>query len=160
VRCRKNCSATQLRPIIDHEKLYFSGVLHRDVSTGNILISPKDSRTNTEDEDCGMLIDFEHSNRTRKNRDLVIHEPPSEEQCTALEEHFKSSVKFDREVLVHAWQYHGNMDTTKRFLEMLHDSEYGYETEEHDEADLPTITMKQLGWETRVSNSEEPDGLT
>lgn len=99
-----------------------------------------------------MLIDFDNANRTCRNRDLVIHEPPSEEQCAALEEHFKSSVKFDREVLVHAWQYHGNLHTTKRFLEMLRYSEYGYETEDEDEHDLPTITMKQLGWETRVSN--------
>ncbi len=152
VRCGKNCSATQLKPIIDHEKLYFSGVLHRDVSTGNILIFPKERRNNTEDEDCGMLIDFDHANRTWTNRSLVIHEPPSEEQCAALEEHFKSSGKFDREVLVHAWRYHGKIDTTIRFLEMLHYSEYGSETDDQDEDDLPTITMKQLGWETRVSN--------
>ncbi len=149
---KKKRSATRLKPIIDHENLYFSGVLHRDISIGNIIILPENGN-GSEDEDCGMLIDFDHAKRAHRNWDLVIHGPPSEEQYVELEEHFRSTVKFDREVLAHAWQYHGGMYNTKRFLKKLHYFEYGYR-EDYDQDDLPTITMKQLGWETRVSTKQ------
>ena len=147
----KKRSAIQLKAIIDHEKLYFSGVLHRDISIGNIIIFPKGNGSGGEDEDGGMLIDFDHAKRAYQNWNLVIHGPPSGEQCAELEEHFESTIKFDREVLEHAWQYHGKMNITKRFLKRLHYLEYGYR---EDQDNLPTITMNQLGWETRVSTKQ------
>lgn len=150
--------------------MYFSGILHRDISLANIILVPKETLNNwngSNDEDCGKLVDLEHAARAPRERrpeDIVIHEPPSEEQCAELEQLFSLSVQFDREVLVHAWQYYGEMRATTDFLERLWYSKYESirTSRDHDSSEsaptgienLPTITMNQLGWNTRVSNKQ------
>ncbi|KAF8518112.1 hypothetical protein BU17DRAFT_48989 [Hysterangium stoloniferum] len=45
----------------DHKDFYLSGVLHRDVSAGNILICPQGSDTT---KACGRLIDLDHGKQS------------------------------------------------------------------------------------------------
>ncbi|KAF8495047.1 hypothetical protein BU17DRAFT_59517 [Hysterangium stoloniferum] len=47
----------------DHKDFYLSGVLHRDVSVGNILICPREGNRS---EVCGRLIDLDHGKQTWK----------------------------------------------------------------------------------------------
>ena len=48
--------------VLDHKAMYNAGILHRDVSAGNILICPKkgDKMENTH----GRLIDLDHAGQT------------------------------------------------------------------------------------------------
>ena len=52
---------TLVKGVIDHFKFYSKGGLHRDISSGNILIIPVGG---TSDNTVGRLIDFDHAKRT------------------------------------------------------------------------------------------------
>jgi hypothetical protein len=62
---------------IDHESMYEKGVLHRDISSGNILIYD-DVMDDT--KDAGMLIDLDHAKYSANRRPVPCFQGPVMDQ--------------------------------------------------------------------------------
>ncbi|KAF8344955.1 hypothetical protein F5887DRAFT_236522 [Amanita rubescens] len=128
----------------DHEKMYFAGVLHRDVSIGNILIAPNIATDNVNDgsesQDCGKLIDLDHAKRAISLSPYIKHDPPPNDALTEILNQLRRSI--DRGVVAHACVRYGNSYLPlMKYLEELYDFEYGQNATE-------TLTMERLGWIT------------
>ena len=54
---------------IDHESMYEKGILHRDISSGNILICDDDA---DDTKDAGMLIDLDHAKYSAERRAVPL----------------------------------------------------------------------------------------
>lgn len=87
--------------ISGHEKLFFSGVLHRDVSIGNILICPKDG---VPDNTRGCIIDFDRAKKTPKQVSpphMGSVDESAVQMCIAvIGMEFKGKKTIDRDVAV------------------------------------------------------------
>jgi hypothetical protein len=49
---------------VDHQRLYEKGILHRDASTGNIIINISPDSENSNVKTYGYLIDYDHAKTT------------------------------------------------------------------------------------------------
>ena len=127
--------------------MYFAGVLHRDVSIGNILITPNVTTDivdgGSESQDCGKLIDLDHAKRAISLSPYIIHDAPPNDVLTEILNKLRRSI--DRSVVAHACARYGNSHLPlMKYLEELYDLEYGQNVAE-------TLTVEQLGWITNVS---------
>ncbi|KAF8344924.1 hypothetical protein F5887DRAFT_235756 [Amanita rubescens] len=102
---------TVLRDVVqDHKNMYDKGILHRDISSGNILICDDDD---DETKDAGMLIDLDHSKYSAKTRVVPKHPIMDEEmeylQSTIFRFQKGQEVKtgFNADVLSKAWGMFG-----------------------------------------------------
>ncbi len=105
------CSNSNANKIfVDHKKMYDKGILHRDISFGNILICDDD---NDETKDAGMSIDLDHSKYSAKTRAVPRHPITDEEmmylQSTIFRAQKGQEVKtgFNADVLSKAWGMFG-----------------------------------------------------
>ena len=63
--------------IVDHENMYEKGILHRDISFGNILICDDDTN---DMKDAGMLIDLDHAKYSSNRRPLPFYQGQTMDQ--------------------------------------------------------------------------------
>ena len=94
-----DCDAAGLTIFIGHKYLYERGVLHRDISPGNILI---EWRPGSETDQCstsGCLIDLDHAKRGKLIQDQVktsVDDAMIRRVQTAI--HATTDVEVDKEV--------------------------------------------------------------
>ena len=127
--------------------MYFAGVLHRDVSIGNILITPVIASDNVDDgsesQDCGKLIDLDHAKRAISLSPYIKHDPPPNDVLTEILNQLRRSI--DRNVVAHACMRYGSRHRPLiKYLGELYDFKHG-------ENGVETLTMEQLGWIAHVS---------
>jgi hypothetical protein len=90
--------------------MYDKGILHRDISFGNIIICDDDD---DETKDAGMLIDLDHSKYSAKTRAVPTH-PFTDEDMAHLQSTIYRAQKgqeiktgFNADVLSKAWGMFG-----------------------------------------------------
>ncbi|SRR6266576_5688360 len=124
--------------------MYFAGVLHRDVSIGNILITPPMATDKgTEPQDCGQLIDLDHAKRAIGFSPYDKYEPT---EAMLEEMHAQVNRSIDDSVIVQACVYYGpeNDEDAAEYLRKLHQAVYGSRKTE-------ILTMEELRWIALVS---------
>jgi hypothetical protein len=115
------CSNSKTNKVfVDHKKLYDGGILHRDISFGNILICDDDD---DETKDAGMLIDLDHSKYSAKTRSVPRHPIMDEETLPYLQSiifRFQrgQEVKtgFNTDVMSKAWGIFGDESDAVYYL--------------------------------------------
>ena len=112
---------------LEHEKCYREGIVQRDVSTNNIIISNGE----------GHLIDFDHAKFTGRFKSVA--NGASERIEEKLRTYFLD--KFDEEVISRAEKIMGNSNHASSYLMAL---QKGIEVKE-------PLTLQDLGWCEKVS---------
>ena len=112
---------------VEHEKCYRGGIVQRDVSTNNIIISNGE----------GHLIDFDHAKFTGKFKSVANG------ASERIEEDFRKPFlrKLDEAVISRAEEMMGNPGKAHSYLSALTE---GIEVEE-------PLTLQDLGWCEKVS---------
>ena len=107
---------------LEHEKCYREGIVQRDVSTNNIIISNGE----------GHLIDFDHAKFTGRFKSVANG------VSERIEEDFRKPLlrKFDEAVISRAEKIMGNSN---------HASSYLMELQKGSEVRKP-LTFRDLGW--------------
>ena len=75
--------------VLDHKAMYDAGILHCDISAGNILICPK---KNQMENTCGRLIDLDHGKQSVEVTPTTIpHADPALKKSEDLRQWLEST---------------------------------------------------------------------
>ena len=122
LKVRSPAKKTLANVYLEHEKCYRKGIVQRDVSTNNIIVSSGE----------GHLIDFDHAKFTGQFKSVPNGVPKR------IEEDFRKPFlrKFDEAVISRAEEMMGNSTDASIYLVTL---QKGIETGE-------PLTFQDLGW--------------
>ncbi|PFH47953.1 hypothetical protein AMATHDRAFT_87414 [Amanita thiersii Skay4041] len=88
-----------------HKQMFLYGVLHRDISLGNILISGNG---------LGQLIDLDHAKHTDSTKQLFPNEVSSSDVVSFQQ--FIKYANFDADILQFSLQYFGHQDAASCYM--------------------------------------------